>query len=68
MDPQTSPSLRSLAALGKALDRQFDEDRADYVYYTTAEAPAESFTLPDPADPLAMSMQSGIGPSHTFSM
>lgn len=56
-----------LAALGKALDRQFDEDRADYVYYTTAEAPAESFTLSDPADPLAMSMQTD-GPGRSFSM
>ena len=56
-----------LAALDRALDRQFDEDRADYVYYTTAEAPSESFTLLDPADPLAMSMQAD-GSGRSFSL
>ena len=39
-------------ALGEELDRMFDEDRADSVYYTTAEAPSEGFTLADPADPV----------------
>lgn len=39
-----------LNALSEALDRQFDENRADSVFYTTAEAPAEWVGL-DPADP-----------------
>lgn len=45
-----------LKALGEELNRMFDEDRAEYVFYTTAEAPAESFTLPDPADPTSIAI------------
>lgn len=55
-----------MKALGEELDQMFDEDRAEYVYYTTAEAPAESFTLPDPADPTSIAIGGTDGNGFTL--
>ena len=55
-----------LKALGEELNRMFDEDRAEYVFYTTAEAPAEGFTLPDPADPTGLAIGGTDGNGFTL--
>lgn len=55
-----------MKALGEALDRMFDEDRADYVYYTTAEEPAESLTSSDPADPTVIAMSDAETPGFAL--
>jgi len=55
-----------LKALGEELNRMFDEDRAEYVFYTTAEAPAEGFTLPDPADPTGIAIGGTDGNGFTL--
>lgn len=43
-----------------------DGDRAEHVFYSTAEAPSEGFALPDPADPTSIAIGGTDGNGFTL--